>query len=90
MKRLVIKIGSNLLADGLKGLDTETIQALAKDISDVSAAGYQVSVVSSGAIAAGMNKLGLAVKPKEIRMKQAAAAVGQSSLIWAYEKEFAK
>lgn len=90
MKRLVIKIGSNLLASGVKGLDTETIHSLAKDISEVSAAGYQVAIVSSGAVAAGMKKLGLAVKPREIRMKQAAAAVGQSSLIWAYEKEFAK
>lgn len=90
MSRLVIKIGSNLLANEQRGLDTEMIQSLAKDISAVTAAGYQVAVVSSGAVAAGMKKLGLKSKPKEIRLKQAAAAIGQSSLMWAYEKEFSR
>ncbi len=51
-------------------------------------AGYEIVVVSSGAVAAGMKKLGLKEKPKDIRLKQAAAAVGQSSLMWAYEKSF--
>jgi glutamate 5-kinase len=49
---------------------------------------YEVLIVSSGAVAAGMKKIGLKEKPKDIRLKQAAAAVGQSSLIWAYEKSF--
>ena len=50
--------------------------------------GCEVVLVSSGAVAAGMRKLGLKEKPKDIQLKQAAAAVGQSSLMWAYEKSF--
>jgi glutamate 5-kinase len=90
MKRLVIKIGSNILATEQKGLDLETIGNLSKYISKVVSLGYEVVIVSSGAISAGMKKLGLKSKPKDIRRKQAAAAVGQSSLMWAYERGFAK
>lgn len=89
MSCLVIKIGSNILASEDNGLDMQRIQALADDISSVQALGYEVVVVSSGAIAAGMKKLGLSERPKDIILKQAAAAVGQSSLMWAYEKCFA-
>lgn len=89
MSCLVIKIGSNILASGDKGLDMKRIQALADDISSVQELGHKVVVVSSGAIAAGMKKLGLSEKPKDIILKQAAAAVGQSRLMWAYEKCFA-
>lgn len=88
MKRLVIKIGSNILASQDNGLDLDRIQAISDDISDVQDAGYEVAVVSSGAVAAGMKKLGLREKPKDIVLKQATAAVGQSSLMWAYEKCF--
>jgi glutamate 5-kinase len=88
MKRLVIKIGSNILTAENNGLDTDRIQRIAEDISAVQDAGYEVVVVSSGAVAAGMKKLGLKEKPKDIILKQAAAAVGQSSLMWAYEKCF--
>jgi len=89
MKRLVIKIGSNILASAEQGLDTRRIRAIAKDISDVIDAGHQVVMVSSGAVAAGLKKLGLRGKPKDIKLKQAAAAIGQSSLMWAYENSFA-
>jgi glutamate 5-kinase len=88
MKRIVVKIGSNILADGREGLDTQRISSIAKDISEVQDAGYDISVVSSGAIAAGMRKLGLKEKPRDVKLKQAAAAVGQSSLMWAYERSF--
>ena len=90
MKRLVIKIGSNILASAVLGLNTKRLQAIAKDVSDVADRGYEIIIVSSGAIAAGLKKLGLKEKPKDIRLKQAAAAIGQSSLMWAYEQSFAK
>lgn len=88
MKRLVVKIGSNILADDQEGLNMQRISAIASEIVEIKGMGYEVVVVSSGAVAAGMKKLGLREKPKEIMLKQAAAAVGQSSLMWAYEKSF--
>ncbi|MEW6118279.1 MAG: glutamate 5-kinase [Nitrospirota bacterium] len=88
MNRIVIKIGSNILADVAGGLNHKRIDAIAKDVAEVCNDGYEVVIVSSGAVAAGMRKLGLKAKPKEIRLKQAAAAAGQSSLMWAYEKSF--
>ncbi|RJQ55484.1 MAG: glutamate 5-kinase [Nitrospiraceae bacterium] len=89
MKRLVIKIGSNILASAEKGLNMERLHALTKDIAGVVDLGYNVVIVSSGAVAAGLKKLGLKEKPKDIKLKQAAAAIGQSSLMWAYEQNFA-
>lgn len=89
MKRIVVKIGSNLLASAEHGLNRERLRRIAKDISDVIDKGYEVVIVSSGAIAAGLKKLGLKEKPKDIKLKQAAAAIGQSSLMWAYEHSFA-
>jgi glutamate 5-kinase len=88
MKRLVIKIGSNILADDREGLNIKRISTIAAEIVEIKALGFEVVVVSSGAVAAGMKKLGLKEKPKEIKLKQAAAAIGQSSLMWAYEKSF--
>ena len=89
-KRFIIKIGSNILSNEFGGLDTDIIGNLAKHISQISSMGYEVVIVSSGAVAAGMKKLGLKSKPRDIRLKQAAAAIGQSSLMWAYEKAFAE
>lgn len=88
MSRIVIKIGSNILTNKRGGLNQRRIHALAGDVAAICKEGHEVVIVSSGAIAAGMKKLALKEKPKEIRLKQAAAAVGQSSLMWAYEKSF--
>lgn len=90
MKRVVIKIGSNILASADKGLNMRRLGAITKDISQVADMGFEVVVVSSGAVAAGLKKLGLKVKPEDIKLKQAAAAIGQSSLMWAYEQHFAE
>jgi len=89
MKRVVVKIGSNILAHDEEGLDIKRIATISRELSDIQDKGYDVVVVSSGAIAAGMRKLGLKTKPKDIQHKQAAAAVGQSTLMWAYERSFA-
>jgi glutamate 5-kinase len=88
LKRLVVKIGSNILADRKEGLDTKRISSIVRDISELHDKGYDVVIVSSGAVAAGMQKLGLKEKPRDIKLKQAAAAVGQSNLMWAYERSF--
>ena len=90
MKRIVIKIGSNILASSDTGLNIKRLHAIAKDISGVIDRGIEAVVVSSGAIAAGLKKLGLKEKPEDIKLKQAAAAIGQSSLMWAYEQSFAE
>ncbi|MDP2157016.1 MAG: glutamate 5-kinase, partial [Nitrospirota bacterium] len=89
MRRIVVKIGSNIIASAHDGLDTTMIDRISNDISIIASEGSDIVIVSSGAVAAGMKKLGMKTKPTDIRFKQAAAAVGQSSLMWAYEKAFA-
>ncbi len=86
--RLVVKIGSNILSAREGGLDESRMRSIADDISGVMDAGHEVAVVSSGAVAAGLGRLGIKKRPADIRFKQAAAAVGQSQLMWAYEKVF--
>lgn len=86
--RIVVKIGSNIVADAKEGLNTRRIRSLASSIAELHDMGNEVAVVSSGAIVSGMKRLGLKQKPKDIRLKQAAAAVGQSALMWTYERSF--
>ncbi len=90
MKRLVIKIGSNILASAEQGLNTRRLHTISKDIAEVIDSGFETVIVSSGAVAAGLKKLNLRKKPEDIQLKQAAAAIGQSSLMWAYEQNFAE
>lgn len=86
--RVVVKIGSNILTDRAGKVNHRRISSLAKEISELSKSGIEIVIVSSGAIASGLRKLGLKSKPKEIRKKQATAAVGQPLLMWTYEKYF--
>lgn len=83
---IVVKIGSRVLTtpDGL--LDTDRIATIGRQCDQLLAAGKQLVVVSSGAVAAGMGRLGLAQRPRTLPRLQAAAAVGQSCLIEAYER----
>jgi len=85
VKRVVIKIGSRVLTDDAGCLDMAVIGRICGDIAQLRGRGLQVVVVSSGAIAAGRSVLGLTEKPRTIPHKQAAAAVGQTSLMMAYE-----
>jgi glutamate 5-kinase len=87
-KRIVVKIGSSLVSSREAGLQPERIDRLAEDIAALHSAGREVLVVSSGAIVSGIQKLSLKAYPKSLPVKQAAAAVGQSRLMWAYEKSF--
>ncbi|HMK61731.1 MAG TPA: glutamate 5-kinase [Dissulfurispiraceae bacterium] len=90
MQRIVVKIGSNILTHSNGRLNHKRIHSIAHDVSLASEAGYEVVLVSSGAIAAGMEKMGLTEKPTEIVLKQAAAAAGQSSLMRIYERSFGR
>lgn len=87
-RRIVIKIGSAVLAgEGHDGVDESVFSHLAKDVSSVKDKREMV-IVSSGAIAIGMKRLGLKEKVKNIPEKQAVAAIGQGSLMALYEKVF--
>jgi glutamate 5-kinase len=88
VKRIVVKIGSRVLTSKGEGLDFEVISDLVEQISNLAQAGKEVFVVSSGAVAAGIKELKLKDLPRTIPQKQAVAAVGQSHLIWAYERAF--
>jgi glutamate 5-kinase len=85
-RRAVVKIGSNVLA-GESGLRRERVRALAGEIAALAAAGRQLVVVTSGAVAAGAVRLG--PRRSRIDWRQAAAAVGQIGLMAAYERAFA-
>lgn len=87
-KRWVVKIGSALLTNNGQGLDEKVIANLVEDILSLLSQGKEVVLVSSGAVAAGVSKLGLKKRPEKIHQLQAAAAVGQMSLVQAYESCF--
>ena len=89
-RRIVVKVGSSILASVEKGLHHEVFSHLAKEISELKRQGYEIVLVSSGAIAAGMEKLGYKKRPQSITQKQAAAAVGQSRLMNIYENHFSR
>ena len=89
VKRVVIKIGSRVLTDVSGSLDMTVIGRICAEIALLRSLGLQIIVVSSGAIAAGRSELGLLDKPRTIPHKQAAAAVGQTRLMRAYENSLA-
>ncbi len=87
-RRLVIKIGSSILAARAAGLRLDQIHRLSGDIAQLTRDGRDVVLVSSGAIVAGIEKLGLTTYPQTLPLKQAAASAGQSYLLRAYENSF--
>ncbi|WP_100124297.1 glutamate 5-kinase [Snodgrassella alvi] len=88
VKRVVVKVGSSLVTKGGDGIDQNTLNNWAQQIAQLRARGIQIVLVSSGAIAEGMKRLGWQVRPKAINELQAAAAVGQMGLAQAYEVAF--
>jgi glutamate 5-kinase len=89
MKRIVVKVGtSTLTGGGTAAPDRVYINALAAQIAEQRAAGIQIILVTSGAIRAGMDALGLKVRPRTIPEKQAAASVGQGALMHLYADVF--
>jgi len=87
-QRLVVKLGTNLLTAGTDRLDLEVMARLVGQVARLHQQGYEVIIVSSGAIAAGRQKLGLAKEHKDIPSKQVMAAVGQNALMHSYEQLF--
>ncbi len=89
-KTWVIKVGSSLLTNNGAGIDRSLVQGWVDDIAALKQAGARIVLVSSGAVAEGMKRLGLSRRPHSIHMLQAAAAVGQMGLIQMYESAFQK
>lgn len=87
-KRLVVKIGSALLTDNGKGLDLAAMARWVDQMAQLRQQGVELVLVSSGAVAEGMSRLGLKQRPHQMHTLQAAAAVGQMGLVQAYEAQF--
>jgi glutamate 5-kinase len=87
-RRVVVKVGSNVLTED-QGLNLKAIRSISRQICRLIDGGREVILVSSGAMASGVKKLGLDKRPEEIPKRQAVAAVGQAGLIMEYEKAFA-
>lgn len=87
-KRIVVKVGSSLVTNQGEGLDLNALNNWAQQISTLRERGCEVVLVSSGAIAEGMQRLGWKQRPSAVHELQAAAAVGQMGLVQAYESCF--
>jgi glutamate 5-kinase len=88
--RIVVKVGSSSLTTTAGGLDGERVDALVEVLAARRAAGAEVVLVSSGAIAAGLSPLGLPARPRDLATQQAAASVGQGLLVHRYTEAFAR
>ena len=87
-KRIVVKVGTSTLTNENGQSNRREMEKLSRTLADIQNLGNEVVLVSSGAIAVGANKLHLPEKPTEMRMKQAAAAVGQCENMFLYDKFF--
>ncbi|SHE94386.1 glutamate 5-kinase [Alkalibacter saccharofermentans] len=87
-KRIVIKIGTTSITYPSGNINLRKMEGLARIISDLQNSGKEVVLVSSGAIGAGMDRMGFMQKPQELKEKQATAAVGQAILMQLYQKFF--
>ncbi|HWR41182.1 MAG TPA: glutamate 5-kinase [Patescibacteria group bacterium] len=87
-RRIVVKVGTSTLTHDTGKLNLFRLEKLVRELSDLANQGKQLILVSSGAVGAGMDRLGLKERPKTIPEKQAAAAVGQGILMHTYEKFF--
>ena len=87
-RRVVVKVGSALVTNDGRGLDIEAIERWATQIAELQKLGKEVILVSSGAIAEGVLRLGWEKRPSHVYELQAAAAVGQMGLVEAYERHF--
>jgi glutamate 5-kinase len=84
-RRIVVKVGSSLVTNEGRGIDADAISTWCRQMAALALDGREVIMVSSGAIAEGMKRLGWATRPKELHELQAAAAVGQMGLAHMYE-----
>jgi len=88
-RRVVVKVGSNVLTKD-SGLNLAAVRSLSRQICRLADDGREMILVSSGAMASGLKKMGFARRPDEIPRRQAVAAVGQAGLIMEYEKAFGR
>ena len=88
-KRIVVKVGSGVLTED-NGLNLKALRSISRQICQLADRGLEIILVSSGAMASGIKKIGLSKRPDEIPKRQAIAAVGQAGLIMEYEKSFAR
>jgi len=88
-RRIVVKVGSSLVTNEGRGLDADAIGAWCRQLAVLAGQGREVVMVSSGAIAEGMKRLGWTARPRELPQLQAAAAVGQMGLAQIYESQLA-
>jgi glutamate 5-kinase len=88
-RRWVVKIGSALLTADGRGIDQQVVDAIVAQLMELRARGCDTVLVSSGAVAAGLSRLGWSERPGELPALQAAAAVGQSALLQHYEQALA-
>lgn len=88
--RIVVKVGTSTLTNDMGRNNLQSFDRLARALSDAHNMGYEIILVSSGAIAVGANKLGMEKRPRDMRLKQAAAAVGQCSIMHLYDKFFSE
>lgn len=86
--RIVVKVGTSTLTNEMGQTNLRSFDRLACTLSDIQNMGYEVILVSSGAIAVGTNKLNMKTRPESMRLKQAAAAVGQCRIMFLYDKFF--
>ncbi|MFM8575848.1 MAG: glutamate 5-kinase, partial [Limnohabitans sp.] len=86
-RRIVVKVGSSLVTNEGKGLDEQAIGDWCRQMAQLAQGGREVIMVSSGAIAEGMKRLGWATRPSDVPALQAAAAVGQMGLAQMYETQ---
>ncbi|MBP1909233.1 glutamate 5-kinase [Methanolobus bombayensis] len=86
--RIVVKVGTSTLTNDIGKSDLRSFDRIACVLADIQNMGYEVILVSSGAIAVGTNKLQMKTRPTSMRLKQAAAAVGQCSIMHLYDKFF--
>ena len=86
-RRIVVKVGSSLVTNEGRGVDAEAVGNWCRQMAHLAGEGRELVMVSSGAIAEGMKRLGWTVRPKEIHELQAAAAVGQMGLAQIYESK---
>lgn len=89
-QRIVVKVGTSTLTHESGAVDLRSMERLVRTLADLHGMGHEIILVTSAAIAVGTAKLGLAERPKELRMKQAAAAVGQCRMMHIYDKLFSE
>jgi glutamate 5-kinase len=87
-RRIVVKVGTNTLTSGGRGIDVRRVQSLCSQVSTLRRRGFECIIVSSGAIGLGMGAIGLDARPKDLPTQQACASIGQTLLMETWRASF--